>query len=110
MASEAIEAWLSESLDDNEGLKRALAIVDWAAYSGLVTSIQGGEVAVGFPWLAGSDGWLAVSALDSSANVRFDQLKTDPRFGRGGCDRLMRRIDHEGFVKKDTAARSPSCR
>jgi hypothetical protein len=100
MGLDEINIWLSESIADPVQVDAAFQVLGWVKKRDLSSSIQGGEVAIAFPWLPGSDGWLAVSPLDSTVIVRFDRLRIDPPFGRPARNRLMKRIDHEGFVQR----------
>ena len=99
-----IGAWLDATLDNSMLRSLALQVVEWADGRGLAHWIRGDEVTVAFPWLRGSDGWLTIAPLDTAVIVRFDKLKGSAPFDRKSLNRLLKRIGHEGFVRRESGA------
>src|SRR3954451_17662914 len=95
-----IEQWLDPRLTDSAGLQPAREIVEWAERNELPVWVRGAEIATTIPSLPGSDAWLAVSPHDALHIVGLGRRMRRPRFAPAARGRLLKRIDHEGFVQK----------
>jgi hypothetical protein len=99
---EETSGWLDGVLEAPALRQLALGIVHWADANGVVHRLVGDEIAFAFPWLPASEGWLTVAPLDGTVIVRFARLNGYPPFGREAMSRLIKRINHEGFVKRSS--------